>query len=501
MKTTGTGVELLSALDRGAYREAIARYESSHRSDDAVETLWRAEVALYLERVGEAREELDRLPAGLDRDLANRAQTIRAELAFVESALDEANEIVAPVIQSTWEAGDHQGHLRATLLRARTELRRGNQVEALERMKEPRRLATVIGNDYYAGIIAHCRAYAYYGLGDYKLCGQALTEALHLLAGENLRWEMIARVLNGAFLADLGRYEESLAECDSGERVALELGLVSQALWARNNAASALSALGRNEEVVDRLKDLLVWERATQHVFAETVGLLSLAMALGELERFGEAERAAHEAIQLARLSNNVHAEIDGEVLLHWAAGRAGSPAAAAGLTRAITAADARGVDFQRCEARLFAADVLRWTQPDVAAEYCRQARGFASVEEHQRLKRLADRIERALAEGPVRFGPNGELIFDLRNGWPDYDTAIETAKRYLVFQAVRQSNGNRSEAARKLGLTRSRFHDIWHVLHGEPSRPRRTGAPGSAAEASLRQEQVEEVDEKPHVG
>jgi ATP/maltotriose-dependent transcriptional regulator MalT len=222
MRLTEAGVSLLGALDHGAYRDAIARYESSEPTGDAVDTIWRAEVAVYLGRLDDARVELDRLPATTDRDLANRVQILRAEIAFWDKRLDEARDLVAPVIQSTWEVGDHQGHLRSTLLRARTELRRGNSAEALERLKEPRRLATVLGNDFYAGIIAHCRAFALYNLGDYKSAGHAFAEALRLLkSSEGLRWEMTCRTLHAGFLAEIGRYEDSLSELDHCEQVAL----------------------------------------------------------------------------------------------------------------------------------------------------------------------------------------------------------------------------------------------------------------------------------------
>ncbi len=219
MKLTGTGVSLLASLDHGAYREAIARFETTGQSDDPVETLWRAEVAIYLDRLDDARAELDGLTDVFDRELANRAQTLRAEIAFWENSLDESRDIIGAVIQSTWESGDHQGHLRATLLRARTELRRGNHAEALERLKEPRRLATVLGNDFFAGIIAHCRAFAHYYLGDYKQAGHAFAEALHLLGtSEGLRWEMTCRTLHASFHSDLGKHEEAKLAALSAEK-------------------------------------------------------------------------------------------------------------------------------------------------------------------------------------------------------------------------------------------------------------------------------------------
>jgi tetratricopeptide (TPR) repeat protein len=501
MKTTGTGVALLAALDHGAYRDAISRYESSHPTDDPVETIWRAEIALYLNRLDDARAELDRLGGGLDRDLTNRVQTIRAEIAFWDKALDEARELISPVIQSTWEAGDHEGHLRATLLRARIELRRGNQAEALERMKEPRRLATVLGNDYYAGIIAHCRAFAYYFQGEYKQAGQAFAEALHLLhESEGLRWELSCRTMHAGFLAEIGRLDAALAECDDCERVALDLGLVNDALYARNNAAGVLFQLGRFEEAIERLKDLLSWERAAQHVFAEITGLTVLSMALVEVGRFAEAERVASDLVQLGRLMDSEFAQLDGEIIRQWAAGRAGKPEAAEAIQGLIKKADGDGTDLQRCEARLYAADVLRESKPDVAIIYCREARGFTALDESVRTQNLLKRIEQALATGPMHFGVNGELVFDPRDGWPNFDEAVETLRRFLVLGAVRQSGGNRAEAARKLGLTRSRLHDMWRLIHGEPPRPLRPSelAAADTTAESLRQKRVERVDEQP---
>ncbi len=477
MKLTGTGVSLLASLDHGAYREAIARFETTGPCDDPVETLWRAEVAIYLDRLDDARAEIDGLTDVFDRELANRAQTLRAEIAFWENSLDESRDLIGPVIQSTWESGDHQGHLRATLLRARTELRRGNHADALERLKEPRRLATVLGNDFFAGIIAHCRAFAHYYLGDYKQAGHAFAEALHLLGtSEGLRWEMTCRTLHASFLSDLGKHEEALEECDYCERTAMDLGLVARALYARNNAAGTLFNLRRYDEVVARLEDLLTWERATQHVFAEIIGLQTLSMALGELGRFEEAERVATESIQLAEIASNTSATLDGEVLRYWAAGRAGLPEANDLLRQLINRADEDGSEMQQCEARLFAADVARLAQPDLAAILCQEARAFASIDDHIRIRNLVERIEKSLMQGPIRIGPSGELIIDPSQGWPDFDTTMETVKRFLVVQAVHRSKGNRSEAARKLNLTRSRLHDLWRQLHGEPTRPVRRG-------------------------
>src|SRR5262249_34567244 len=164
----------------------------------------------------------------------------------------------------------------------------------------------------------------------------------------------------------------------------------------------------------------------------------------------------------------------DGEMVALWATGRAGRPGALEALLRLVEKVDAEGADLQKTEIRLYAADACTESRPNVAWTYCREARALDLLDDNVRLRNLLDRVERSLAAGPIRFGPHGELILDLSRGWPDFDATIDTVRRFLIFEAVRQSKGNRSDAARKLGLTRSRLHDIWRQLHGEPPRPRR---------------------------
>ena len=470
-----SSISALEALDNGAYRDAIPRYESTPATADPVDTLWRAEVALYLDRLEDATAELLRLPASLDRDLANRAETIRAEIAFWDKALDEARHIVNPIVQSTWECGDHQGHLRASLLGARIELRRGNASEFLEKAREPRRLATVLGNDFYGGIIAHGRAYAYSYLGDLKQAGHAFAEALHLLSkSEGLRWEASCRVVYASHLAELGGCDDAIAECDRAERVAVELGIIGDALWARTAAARTLLSLDRFEDIVSRLGEVLTWERATRHVFAELIALQVLAVAYCELGRYDEAERTADESLRLAQLVESATSTLDGEMLKWWSASRRGERGAIGKLERVVERCDVEGTEYQRAEARLYVAQVSAVDRPDVASTMCVEAAAIPACQQATRLQNLLARVQSDLAEKPIRVGALGELVIDPKSGLPDYDIAVETLRRFLALEAVRRSSGNRAEAARKLGLSRSRFHDLWLQIHGKPVRPMR---------------------------
>jgi tetratricopeptide (TPR) repeat protein len=475
MNDTSTFVAELAALDRGAYRDAIARYHASEPTNDPAETMWRAEIALYLDRLEDAQAELERVEERLEDDLAIRAEIVRAEIAFADKALDEAAQIVTPLIHSTWERGSEHLHLRASLLFGRVALRRAESREALERLEEPRRLAALQHNAYYAGIVAYCRAFALYNLGDFKRAGRAFDEALPLLTGsEGLRWESMCRTLYGGFLADFGRYEEALAEYDRSETLAAEIGSIADILWARNNAANTLIVLGRHEEAIERLRDVLSWERQTRHIFAENIAQRLLAQAFAELGRYDEARSVAEEAIQLAEIAGSRVHVLDGRLILNWAAGLAGDASAVEELRDLITQCDAEDSDYHKAEARLLLAETLVSGQPDVAWGLCAEARKLSVTEESGRLHQLVLRIEGKLTGNPIRVGAHGELVFDLRCGVPDFDVAVEALKRHLVYEAVRSSGGNRAEAARKLNLTRSRLHDIWLQLHGKPVRPQR---------------------------
>lgn len=467
-------VSALRALDRGAYREAILRYENSSPSDDPIETIWRAEVALYLERLDDARAELHRLATPLNRNLANRVANIRAELAFYNWALDEAREIVTPVVDWTREAGDDEGYLRASIMLGRIELRRDNAKAALEKLEQPRRLATALGNDYRLGFISHCRALAFYLLGDYKHAGPAMAEAMRLLGqSENGRWEATARNLYGSLLKDLEQFEEALAEFEHAERISLELGIISEALFCRNNAASVLHLMGRYEEVIERITDTLKWERETQFIFAELFTTMILAQAHFELGNYDESERAADELALAAEIAKVPVRVLDGKMMGYRVRARRGDKSAVDALKALVLETSAYG-EYLQAEVRLYLAEALCSTDPVAAASYCSDATRLAATEESAYLRGLLRRIERTLSEGPIRIGPHGELIIDTRLTWPEYDAAIDAVKRHLILGAVEKSDGNRSEAARKLNLTRSRLHDLWHQLHGEPVRPPR---------------------------
>jgi len=220
-------------------------------------------------------------------------------------------------------------------------------------------------------------------------------------------------------------------------------------------------------------------------MFAEIVALQLLSIAQCELERYVDAQRTADELIQMSRIANNSLALLGGESIRWWAAGRAGDPQAIYELENLVTRSETEGSEYQLAETQLYLAEIALATRPDLASQMFTAASTLKSTDESVRLRHIAGRVRSRLAEGPVRIGPLGELIIDTRRGLPSFDLSMETVRRFLAMEAVRAANGNRAEAARQLGLSRSRFHDLWLQIHGKPVRPEKT---------SFRPDQAEKI-------
>jgi transcriptional regulator of acetoin/glycerol metabolism len=60
-----------------------------------------------------------------------------------------------------------------------------------------------------------------------------------------------------------------------------------------------------------------------------------------------------------------------------------------------------------------------------------------------------------------LTFGTNGTLL-PARTG--KSDLTIEEAEKQMVIRALKETNGNRTEAAKRLGISRRTLHRKLHV-------------------------------------
>jgi tetratricopeptide (TPR) repeat protein len=488
--TTGDRIEGLPALDRGRYAAAVAAYEreGDGAPADPGRLAWRAEVALYLGRFGEARDAAGRVESGADDGaLLRRARLILAEVAFFEGHLNEAEALVGPVFDLARTAGDALAEMRARYDLGRFATKRSEHALAIEHLAAASRLASDLGNEFYQGLIAFHRAVSLYELNEAAAAERRCVEAIALLeASENLRYRALAQSVYGALLTDLGRFSEGLAALERAEATAVALGVVHDVQAVRANVARAMLSLGRYDEAVERLEHLLDAARSVGGHDAELLALGLLAHAELSRGRPEAAERAAAEAVQLATLVGSAEDIRDKRQVAARARARLGREGAVDELRALLAEVDRDGPDEQRAEARIYLAEALISEDPVTAERLLAEARRMPVVAAAEWLRGALDRVDAERLRAPVHVSRDGSLVINPRLGWPKLKSAREALERFLVNGALAETDGNAAAAGRLLGETRYQMHYLKRIFeHGEGRPSRRRGDPEDEAGAA----------------
>jgi tetratricopeptide (TPR) repeat protein len=490
--------DLLLGVDHGRYAEALALVDAEPELPDSTDdVLLRAEIALYRDRFAEAAELLERL-RGADLWLDDAAETgrraRRARLLMVEAAcftgdLGEAERLVRPVVDAALRAGDTQSELRALYDMARIARHRADWTLAIDRLDRALELARRIGNGCYEGRVSYTLGYCWYNLNRFDLAVPYLQSALGLLAAfENLRFRATVEIFYGCLLADRGDLDAALELLEHAETTVGGLGVMSDMVMARMNAARTRLALGQYEDVERSLTELLEWEREPGSTPIELMTLRLLAITQCVRGRIGEARRSAEEALRLAEINGNAADRLEARLLVARARSLAGEAEALAQLESLVAEVDENGTPYLQAEARIYLARAHLAANATGARAICDAVRAMPVVGEYYWLRRELELVEGDLRYMPVRLTPDGQLIMDARLGWPDLKAAREATERYWLERALAETNGNVSAASRLLGLTRNEGHYLYHlVLKNEPARPSRSKNPDAPAKGARR--------------
>jgi tetratricopeptide (TPR) repeat protein len=124
---------------------------------------------------------------------------------------------------------------------------------------------------------------------------QGLAIALQSDEPRVVRWRGVLHLSLGAHLFDTLQYAEALAEFENAERCLTESGDREEALVARCSAAKVLRALGRNDDALQVLRELLAARRAEKRengfLYEE---LAETLFALGQREEARQYFELAH---------------------------------------------------------------------------------------------------------------------------------------------------------------------------------------------------------------
>ncbi|MGB5036212.1 MAG: tetratricopeptide repeat protein [Blastocatellia bacterium] len=487
-------IGLLEGIDRGRYAEALAFVEREPEVLDSPEdALLRTELALYRDQLAETEAILDRLrgsdlwidDASEVGSRARRTRLLKVEVACFSGDLDEAERLVRPMVDAAVRVQDYQSELRALYDLARIARHRAEWTLAIDRLDRALELARQIGNQCYEGRVAYTLGLCWYNLNRLDLAIPYLQAALRLLTvTENLRFRATVESFYGCLLSDGGDPKAALQLLEHAEATVGELGIVSDMVMARMNAARTRLALGQYEEVERSLTELLGWERGLGGTPTELITLRLLAITQCVAGRIGEARRSAEEALRLAEIRGNTADRLEARLLVARAKSLAGEDDARAQLDALVAEVDESGTPYLQAEARIYLARALLAADPTRARSVCDAVRVMPVVSDFDWLRRELDFVEADLRYMPVRLTSDGQLIMDARFGWPDIKSAREAAERYWFERALVETDGNVSAASRLLGLTRNEGHYLYKlVVKGEPARPSRSrtpNAPGS---------------------
>lgn len=485
---------LLDGVDRGRYAEALAFVDTRDELPESPpDALLRCEVSLYRDQLADTETYLGRL-AGSDTwlddgseegDLARRARLLRVEVACFTGDLSKAERLVRPVVEVSARLNDRQSELRALYDLGRIARHRAEWSLAIERLDRALDIARQSGNAFYEGRVAFTLGYCWYSLNRLDLAVPFLLSALSLLTNtENLRCRATVENFYGCLLSDRGDPAAALEILERAERTAGELGIMSDMVMARMNAARTRLALGQFEEVELSLMELLSWERHLLGTPIELMTLRLLAITQCVRGRFAEASRSASEALRLAEINGHAGDRLEARLLIARANSLAGDAGAILELEGLVAEVDEAGTPYLQAEARIYLARAILSSDPAKARSLCRDVEAMPVVAEFAWLRRELDAVAVDLRSGAVRISDEGQLIMDSQLGWPNLKAVRVTVERYWFERALVETDGNVSAASRLLGLTRNEGHYLHRlVVKGEPARRSRSktpNAPGS---------------------
>lgn len=491
-------LDALARLDAGDYRPALERMNREPSTDsDPASQLWRAELLLYLDRLDDVHETIAPLEAALAPHLseasplgacARRRQLLAAEVAYFRGNYDLATELANSCALAAEAVSDAHTAMRATYDAGRILRRRGEYATSLETLLIASHMARRIESVFYEGMVAYNRAICCYELGDYDRLSEYLDTALdRLAASERLRFLALCQNLYGLILTETGEIDSGMRVFDEAERMASELGIISDLLSIANNAARALIAGQKYEEAERRLESVVERDSGTDHPFEAFYSLCLLSIAQVAQSKVREARRRAQQALALAESSGSEEDRFEAGLLSLRARALGGEEAAIDELRDALRRADDQGTEAHRAQARIYLSQALVAESPVEATSLCREVRASGIVPPGSWLYAELERVEYLLAHAPISIDEHDRLIIDTRLSWPTIKSAREAAERFIYDRAMSSTRGNASAAGRLIGESRYQMHHLGRILRGEAPRPSRSKDPGASAKKPVR--------------
>lgn len=458
-------------IDSGQFLAAEEIF-SERRTDDPMEMVIRAEVAIYFGKNDEARSLLEKVKdRASDVDVASRFSLAQGRLAFSEDDDDLAQTYLQSAYYFYSFKEDSFGGSQALLELARLDKKNGHLPEAAEKLK----------------------------VALEKLSGRASKKA------EFLRGLLVSE--QAAVLAEEGEMEDATHRYEDASNILKAVERGRYYAYTLVGIADLKYALGEFQDSLEIYKEAnVVFERYDlKRDRAESQ--LKLAIALIRLKRYERAERMAFDSREIQ--SNNAAGESAALAVLSYISLQQNEVEDAASYAaKAVELADQGKSSLSRVRARISqgyvklamrefkeaaqffneAVEIARQAKPSLQLNRAALEATIFLAEAYHNFDTRAGRTELTQAgetlstledawlgeeydrvsakyEEQIQFTDDNRLVFD-GNQLPRWQEAKRTLEGFLLRNALRQTNNSLTRAARKLGVSKVHVHNLKKKHH-----------------------------------
>jgi tetratricopeptide (TPR) repeat protein len=453
-------------IDGGQFLTAEEMF-SERRTNDPLEMVVRAEVAIYFGRLDDGAALLEEVgPRVADIDVAARYSLARGRLALWRCEDDQADTQINTAYHFYLFLSDSFGFSQSLLGLARLARRRGELDEAvakLDQAQESIKSRNSKKAEFLRGQITAEQAALAADRGEIDRSTELFSESARLLKATE-RGRYYARSIMG--MADLkcalGEFQDSLDLYKEANTV-FERYFIKQDLSESNlKLATALVRLNRferAEKLAEESQQLCRGAAACES--AALAALARIALQQGKAE---EAAKHAVLAVELADKSSSTEARTQALIALGQVRLSEHEFKQATECLKEATdlSRNARGMgDGKRLEleAAIYLAEAYHSVDTRAGrAELTRAAEILNVLEDAW----LGDEFNRVSAkyEEQIIFTEDNRLVFD-GNQLPRWQEAKRTLEGFLLRNALRQTSNSLTRAARKLGVSKVHVHNL----------------------------------------
>ncbi|HSB11963.1 MAG TPA: hypothetical protein VLM38_20925 [Blastocatellia bacterium] len=465
MERRASHESLVELIDSGQFLAAEEIF-SERRTDEPMEMVVRAEVAIYFDRLDDAASLLEQVgPRITDIKVAARFSLTKGRLALLRGDNEQADTQLQSAYHFYFFLSDSFGISRALLNLACFARARGEVEDAAAKLVAAH--SGISGRtskrtEYLRGMILSEQASVAAERGEIEQANELYSEAMRLLKSSE-RGRAYARAIIGMaeLKCGLGDFQDSLELFKEAntvfERYDLKRDLAESNLKLAR-ALMRLNRLERAEKLSEESRELRRGDPA-----GESDAFASLAMVLlqrGELEQGAKhAQEAVERGDQSRSLEPRVRARLAlGHVKLATREFQeaTGALREAAELAKGCVGASGRRLEL---EVAIYLAEAFHNTDTRAGrTELLRASELLNNVEDAW----LGDEFNRVSAkyEEQIVFTDDNRLVFD-GNQLPRWQEAKRTLEGFLLRNALRQTNNSLTRAARKLGVSKVHVHNL----------------------------------------